>query len=143
MCLWVAIIKRNVVPVICCVLAHKSVDHLPSYGLTCQMIIVESLACSCSSSTRRGHSETLEYTTLQLDITTKYGQHHAALNVIWLYTPLAFVKSFLVLQDTSEMFLMNKCCSTLNRQKPKSCVIENCYANEEHCHGLPCHRKSF
>ena len=33
---------RNIAPVIRCVLnniAHKSVGHLPSYGLTCQMIL--------------------------------------------------------------------------------------------------------
>ena len=141
MCLWVARIKQNVAPVICCVLAHKSVDHLPSYGLVCQMIIVESLACSCSRSTRRCpfrdtriHCSLMEQ--LNMGSTVCWTESH------WLHTPLAFVKSFLVLQDTSETFLMNKCCSTSNRQKAKSCAIENCHANKEHC-WLPCHRKSF
>ena len=34
---------RNVAPVICCVIVHKSVDYLPSYGLAWQMIIVKIL----------------------------------------------------------------------------------------------------
>ena len=73
---------RNVAPVIRCVLsslAHKSVDRLPSYGLTCQMIL-ESLAV-VQAQLGEALSETHGYTTLQSDGTTKYGQHYAALDV--------------------------------------------------------------
>lgn len=73
---------RNVAPVIRCVLsslAHKSVDRLPSYGLTCQMIL-ESLAV-VQAQLGEALSETPGYTTLQSDGTTKYGQHYTALDV--------------------------------------------------------------
>ena len=73
---------RNVAPVIRCVLsslAHKSVDRLPSYGLTCHMIL-ESLAV-VQAQLGEALSETPGYTTLQSDGTTKYGQHYAALDV--------------------------------------------------------------
>ena len=72
----------NVAPVIRCVLsnlAHKSVDRLPSYGLTCQMIL-ESLTV-VQAQLGETLSETPGYTTLQSDGTTKYGQHYAALDV--------------------------------------------------------------
>ena len=68
----------NVPPVIRFVLsnlAHKSVDRLPSYGLTC----LESLAVQAQLG--ETISETPGYTTLQSDGTTKYGQHYAALDV--------------------------------------------------------------
>ena len=64
---------RNVAPVIRCVLsslAHKSVDRLPSYGLTCQMIL-ESLAV-VQAQLGEALSETPGYTTLQSDGTTKW-----------------------------------------------------------------------
>ena len=70
---------RNVAPIICCVLenvAHKSVSRLPSYGLTCQMML-ESLAVvqaqlgDCLS----------DYCTLQTDGTTKFGEHYVTYDI--------------------------------------------------------------
>lgn len=74
---------RNIAPIIRCVLssiAHKSVDRLSSYGLTCQMIH-ESLAI-VQAQLGEKLSETPGYTTLQSDGTTKYGQHYAAFDVL-------------------------------------------------------------
>ena len=73
---------RNVTPIIRCVLknvAHKSVSRLPSYGLTCQMIL-ESLAI-VQAQLGDCLSETSGYCTLQTDGTTKYGKHYAAYDV--------------------------------------------------------------
>ena len=72
----------NIAPIIRCVLsslAHKSIDQLPSYGLTCQMIH-ESLAI-VQAQLGEKLSETPGYTTLQSDGTTKYGQHYAAFDM--------------------------------------------------------------
>ena len=69
---------RNVAPIIRCVLkniAHKSVSRLPSYGLTCQMIL-ESLTV-VQAQLGEKLSQTLGYSTLQTDGTTKFGEHYA------------------------------------------------------------------
>ena len=69
----------NVAPIIRCVLksvAHKSVSRLPSYGLTCQMMI-ESLAVVQA---QLGDSLS-DYCTLQTDGTTKFGKHYAAYDI--------------------------------------------------------------
>lgn len=73
---------RNVAPIIQCVLknvAHKSVSKLPSYGLTCQMIL-ESLAVA-QAQLGDCLSETSGYCTLQTDGTTKFGEHYATYDV--------------------------------------------------------------
>ena len=69
---------KNVAPIIRCVLnniAHKTVSQLPSYGLTCQMImeslvIVQAQLGDCLS-------EAGGYSTLQTDGTTKFGEHYS------------------------------------------------------------------
>ena len=58
-----------------CDIAQTSVGHLPSYGLTCQMI-VESLAV-VEAQLGEKLSETQAFSTLQTDGTTKFGQHYA------------------------------------------------------------------
>ena len=73
---------RNVAPIIQCVLknvAHKSASRLPSYGLTCQMIM-ESLVVAQAQLGEK-LSQSLEYNTLQTDGTTKFGEHYAAYDV--------------------------------------------------------------
>ena len=77
LCLNVGI--RNVALTIRCVLknvAHKSVLRLPSYGLTCQMM-VESLAVVQA---QLGDSLS-NYCTLQTDGTTKFGDHYATYDI--------------------------------------------------------------
>lgn len=67
---------KNVAPIIRCVfknIAHKSVDRLPSYGLTCQMI-VEALTIAQAQLGEK-LLEADGYSTLQTDGTTKYGVH--------------------------------------------------------------------
>ena len=73
---------KNIAPAIRCViqnLAQRPVGQLPSYGLTCQMI-VESLAVVQA---QLGHelSQTKEFSTLQSDGTTKFGEYYEAFNV--------------------------------------------------------------
>lgn len=58
---------------------HKSVQRLPSYGLTCQMIL-ESLTIAQAQLGEK-LSETDGHCTLQTDGTTKYGQHFATYDV--------------------------------------------------------------
>lgn len=73
---------RNIGPIVRCVLkniAHKSVSRLPSYGLTCQMIlesltVVQAQLGDCLS-------ETCGFATLQTDGTTKFGDHFATYDV--------------------------------------------------------------
>ena len=63
-------------PIVCCVLknlAHKSVAHLPSHGLTCQMLL-ESLTIA-QAQFGEMLSQSLDYNTLQTDGTTKFGDH--------------------------------------------------------------------
>ena len=73
---------RNVALIICCVLrclVHKSVSCLPSYGLTCQMIL-ESLTIAQAQL----GDELLQvsgYTTLQTDETTKFGEHFSTYDI--------------------------------------------------------------
>ena len=70
---------RNVAPIIRCVLknvAHKSISRLPSYGLTCQMML-ESLAVVQA---QLGDSLS-DYCTLQTDGTTKFGEHYATFDI--------------------------------------------------------------
>ena len=70
---------RNVAPIIRCVLknvAHKSASRLPSYGLTCQMML-ESLAVVQA---QLGDSLS-DYCTLQTDGTTKFGEHYATYDI--------------------------------------------------------------
>lgn len=73
---------RNVTPIIRCVLkniAHKSVSRLPSYGLTCQMIL-ESLSV-LQAQLGEKLTEVDGYGTLQTDGTTKFGEHYGAYDV--------------------------------------------------------------
>ena len=68
----------NVALIIRCVLkniAHKSASRLPSYGLTCQMIL-ESLTV-VQAQLGEKLSQTAGYSTLQIDGTTKFGEHFA------------------------------------------------------------------
>ncbi len=69
---------RNIAPIIRCVfrnIAHKSVSHLPSHGLTCQMIL-ESLTV-VQAQLGEQLSQAPGYNTLQTDGTTKFGEHYA------------------------------------------------------------------
>ena len=73
---------RIIAPIIRCVLkniAHKSASHLPSYGLTCQMIL-ESLTV-VQAQLGEKLSQTVGYSTLQTDGTTKFGEHFATYDV--------------------------------------------------------------
>ena len=73
---------RNVAPIIRCVLrclTHKSVSRLPSYGLTCQMIL-ESLTVA-QAQLGDELSQVSGYTTLQTDGTTKFGEHFSTYDI--------------------------------------------------------------
>lgn len=73
---------HNIAPIIRCVLrnmAHKSVNRLPSHGLTCQMILESLTVAQAQLGEKLGGS--LEYHTLQTDRTTKYGYHFATHDV--------------------------------------------------------------
>ena len=73
---------RNVAPIIRCVLeniVHKSAQRLPSYGITCK-IMIESLAI-VQAQLGDGLSEMDGFTTLQTDGTTKFGEHFATYDV--------------------------------------------------------------
>lgn len=72
---------RNVAPIIRSVLkgiAHKSVGRLPSYGLTCQMIL-ESLTVAQAQLGEKLSDSTNN--TLQTDGTTKFGDHFATYDI--------------------------------------------------------------
>lgn len=72
---------RNVAPIVCCVLkniAHKSVSRLPSYGLTCQMILESLTIAQAQLGDRLSESG---FSTLQTDGTTKFGEHYATYDV--------------------------------------------------------------
>lgn len=82
---------RNIAPVIRCVLnniAHKSVGRLPSYGLTCQMIL-ESLTI-VQAQLGEKLSQTVGYNTLQTDGTTKFGEHYATYDVRTSETEISY-----------------------------------------------------
>ena len=82
---------RNIAPVIRCVLnniAHKSVGCLPSYGLTCQMIL-ESLTI-VQAQLGEKLSQTVGYNTLQTDGTTKFGEHYATYDVRTSETEISY-----------------------------------------------------
>lgn len=69
---------KKVAPIVRCVLkniAHKSVQRLPSYGLTCQMIL-ESLTVA-QAHLGDDLVEGSDFITIQTDGTTKYGEHFA------------------------------------------------------------------
>ena len=73
---------RNVAPIIRCVLrclTHKSVSRLPSYGLTCQMIL-ESLTVA-QAQLGDELSQISGSTTLQTDGTTKFGEHFSTYDI--------------------------------------------------------------
>ena len=73
---------RNITPAINCVLknlAKQTVSRLPSYGLTCQMII-ESLTIVQAQMGEK-LSETGSFSTLQTDGTTKIGEHYGTYDV--------------------------------------------------------------
>ena len=73
---------RNVAPIIRCVLkclVHKSVSRLPSYGLTCEMIL-ESLVLA-QAQLGEELLQTPGSTTLQTDGTTKFGEHFSTFDV--------------------------------------------------------------
>ena len=70
------LLSLNVAPIVRCVLknmAHKSLQRLPSYGLTCQMIL-ESLTVA-QAQLGNGLAEGNGFMTIQTDGTTKYGEH--------------------------------------------------------------------
>lgn len=82
---------RNIAPVIRCVLnniAHKSVGRLPSYGLTCQMIL-ESLTI-VQAQLGEKLSQTVRYNTLQTDGTAKFGEHYATYDVRTSETEISY-----------------------------------------------------
>lgn len=73
---------KNVAPIIRCVfknIAHKSIDRLPSYGLTCNMT-VEALTIAQAQLGKK-LIEADGCSTLQTDRTTKYGVHYGAYDV--------------------------------------------------------------
>uniref|UniRef100_A0A1X7UCV0 Uncharacterized protein n=1 Tax=Amphimedon queenslandica TaxID=400682 RepID=A0A1X7UCV0_AMPQE len=74
---------RNVDPVIRAVLsliAHRSVDHLPSHSSLCQMI-TKGLSVAEMQLGETLTEEGRDNFTLQTDGTTKYGQHYATFDV--------------------------------------------------------------
>ena len=73
---------RNVTPIIRCVLkclVHKYVDCLPSYSLTCQMIL-ESLTVAQAQLVDELTHESGS-TMLQTDETTKFGEHFSTFDI--------------------------------------------------------------
>ena len=73
---------KNIVPAIRCVmknLAQRSVGRLPSYGLTCQMIIESLVVVQAQLGDELSHAGT--FSTLQTDGTTKFGKHYGAFDV--------------------------------------------------------------
>ena len=73
---------KNIAPAIRCViknLAERSVGRLPSYGLTCQMIIESLVVVQAQLGHELSHTET--FSTLQTDGTTKFGIHYGAFDV--------------------------------------------------------------
>ena len=73
---------RNVAPIIRCVLRclmHKSVSRLPSYGLTCQMIL--ELLTVAQAQLGDELSRVSGSTALQTDGTTKFGEHFATYDI--------------------------------------------------------------
>ena len=64
---------RNIAPIIRCVLniAHKNVSHLPSHGLTCQMLLESLTVAQAQLGEKLSVSTSLEHNTLQTDGTTK------------------------------------------------------------------------
>ena len=73
---------KNIAPTIRCVmknLAQKSVDRLPSHGLTCQMIVESLVAVQAQLGQKL--SQTEGFNTLQTDGTSKFFQHYAAFDV--------------------------------------------------------------
>lgn len=73
---------RNVAPIIRCVLrclTHKSVNRLPSYGLTCQMILESLTVAQAQLGDELSHIS--GSTTLQTDGTTKFGEHFSTYDI--------------------------------------------------------------
>jgi len=73
---------RNIAPIIRCVLkclVHKSVTCLPSYGLTCQMILESLTLAQAQLGDELSH--TPGFMTLQTDGTTKFGEHFSAYDI--------------------------------------------------------------
>ena len=73
---------KKVAPIVRCVLknvAHKSVQRLPSYSLTCQMIL-ETLTVA-QAQLGDGLAEANNFVTIQTDGTTKYGEHFTTYDV--------------------------------------------------------------
>ena len=73
---------RNVAPIIRCVLRclmHKSARRLPSYGITCQMLL-ESLTVA-QAQLGDELSQVSGSTTLQTDGTTKFGEHFSTYDI--------------------------------------------------------------
>ena len=73
---------HNIAPIICSVLGclmHKSVSRLPSYGLTCQMML-ESLTVAQA---QLGDEllQAPDSATLQTDGTTKFGEHFSTYDI--------------------------------------------------------------
>ena len=73
---------HNVGLIICCVLKcleHKSVDHFPSYGLTCQMTLESLTVAQAQLVDKLAH--TSGSTMLQTDGTTTFGEHFSTFDI--------------------------------------------------------------
>ena len=73
---------HNVGLIICCVLKcleHKSVDHFPSYGLTCQMTLESLTVAQAQLVDKLVHIS--GFTMLQTDGTTKFGEHFSTFDI--------------------------------------------------------------
>ena len=72
---------KNIGPIIKCVInniTHKSIKRLPSYGLTCQMILESLTIVQAQLGDELAESN---FTTLQTDGTTKFGKHFATYDI--------------------------------------------------------------
>ena len=73
---------KKIAPIVRCVLkniAHKSVQRLPSYGWTCQMIL-ETLTVA-QAQLGDGLADASDFATIQTDGTTKYGVKYATYDI--------------------------------------------------------------
>ena len=70
---------RNIGPTINCVLKNLAASRLPSYGLTCQMILESLIIVQAQLGDKLKNTES--YGTLQTDGTTKFGEHYATYDV--------------------------------------------------------------
>ena len=71
---------RNVAPVIRSVMAHQSVDHLPSNIVLCKMMLECLTLAEAQLGEKLSHNDQDNYM-IQTDGTTKYGQHFAMFDI--------------------------------------------------------------